>query len=505
MKSIKSRIYIQNGIIIIMIVLIFECVFILGLRNYYYGSVKQKLLNKAYVCGSLYNSYLSDVGIYEKATYILENESKDRYVYMQVFDKNKNLVIDSNGLKYHEYSESSNDRYKNNEYKYNKYMDKYDEYKDNEYKDNGYKGNEYQDIEYAITGKRRVVKGYFNDESIMSISIPLYQRDNIVGVLRYIISTQKMGKYVLKIELFALSIGIFVIIVSFLLSSILAKRIINPVKELTSTAISMAKGDFSKRVCNTSEDEIGRLSDTLNYMANEIVKSNAVKNEFISSISHELRTPLTAIKGWSEIILSGDVENFDDAKQGIQIISDEASRLIELVEELLDFSRFESGRISLTFENIDINSLIRNVCNYFKNRIDKKNIKLVINSYSENCVVKCDKNRLKQVFINIIDNAVKFSNIGGNIEVNIYKKDKYDEHEEKQIVFVEIVDNGIGISKDDICKVTQKFYKGKSNRSGNGIGLAICREIISMHGGELIIESEENKGTRVIVKILTNL
>lgn len=458
MRSIKRRLYRQNGIIIVSIVVILEVIFIWTVRSYYLESARRHLLNKADVSSSFYNRYLINEKVHEKARYILENDSKDSALYMQVFDLNKTMVIDSNGLK------SS-------------------------------KPLNTIDITEALSGRNKISmsRDGKNHERIMAISIPLYHLDNISGALRYVISIEDINKMVMRVSGIALIIGIGVIGIIFLLSSFLAKDITMPIKELTNIAGIMAKGDFSKRAVKRNDDEIGKLSETLNYMAGEIQKSNSVKNEFISSISHELRTPLTAIQGWSEIILAGEVENLEEEKEGLRIIDSEAKRLSGLVEQLLDFSKFESGKVTLDLDIVDINELVEDVYNYFKKRFEKSDIKASLNLSKITCNVMGDINRLKQVLINIIDNSIKFTGGNGIIKIRTYLKGEF--------VFIEIKDNGIGIPTQEIEKVTKKFYKGKSKGAGSGIGLAICREIIDLHGGKLHINSIEGQGTKVSIEI----
>ncbi|MCY6371306.1 sensor histidine kinase [Clostridium ganghwense] len=458
MKGIKSRIYKQNGIIIISIVLILEIIFLLVVRNYYFQSVQQELLNKVKVSGGFYNKYLINERIEEKARYILENDSRDPVFYMQVYDTNRRMLTDSNGLKSNEPIDAA-------------------------------------DIKAALNEEMQIIKEKNNEtkESIMAVSTPLYHLGEISGALRYTVSVEKIETMLLKIFFASIFIGVFVVIITFLLSSFLAKGIVYPIEEVTKVAEIMAAGDFTKRAVKINNDEIGKLSDTLNYMSEEIQKSNLIKNEFISSISHELRTPLTAIQGWSEIILTGEVENLEEAKEGLKIISSETKRLTGLVEELLDFSKFEAGKISLNLEKVDINQLTMEVYNYFKKRFEKVGIEVSLNIEKKPCYAAGDVNRLKQVLINIIDNAIKFSEEDGKISINTYLR--------QENVLIQIEDNGIGIPKKDIHKVTHKFYKGKSKKSGSGIGLSICKEIIHLHGGELSIDSVEGEGTKVNILI----
>lgn len=192
-------------------------------------------------------------------------------------------------------------------------------------------------------------------------------------------------------------------------------------------------------------------------------------------------------------MLTGDVDNEEEAKEGLQIIYDESKRLTGLVEELLDFSKFESGKITLDLGNIDINKSMISVYNYFKKRFKKENIKVILDIDENPCYIKGDINRLKQVFINIIDNSIKFSNENKVISIKTICSDEF--------ILIEIQDKGTGISKEDLDKVTDKFYKGNSKEAGSGIGLAICKEIVSMHKGELNIGSFEGEGTKVSIKI----
>ncbi|SKC85229.1 sensor histidine kinase [Maledivibacter halophilus] len=458
MKSIKGRLYIQNGIIIISIVLILEVIFLFSVRSYYFQSVERQLINKIDISGEFYNRHLINERINEKAKYILENDSKDPIFYMQVIDSDRIMIIDSNGLSY------------------NKPLNT-------------------RDIVEALNGSTKAIitKDVETNEKIMAISTPLYRLNDISGVLRYLISIEDLEKMVARISWISLLIGAIVIIIIFLLSSFLANDIIGPIKELTNISEIMAKGDFSKRATKISNDEIGKLSRTLNYMAEEIQRSNSVKNEFISSISHELRTPLTAIQGWSEIILSGEVENLEEEREGLRIMASEAKRLSSLVEQLLDFSKFEAGKVTLDLKKVDINRLLNDIYSYFKKRFHKSQIKASLALDKNRCYVRGDVNRLKQVFINIIDNSIKFSGEKGIIIIRTFLK--------KDIVLIEIEDNGIGIPSNEIHKITEKFYRGKTKRSGSGIGLAICREIIDLHYGKFYISSVEGKGTKVSIEL----
>src|SRR5690606_31854352 len=207
--------------------------------------------------------------------------------------------------------------------------------------------------------------------------------------------------------------------------------------------------------------------------------------DFISSISHEIRTPLTSIRGWAETLSQGLISE-EETRQGIDIIQKESKRLTKLVEELLDFSRFESGRINMNFEKVDLNLLIKDVLKQYKIKFENKNLEIHYYLDEKITFVYGDSDRLKQVFINIIDNAYKFTNEGGKISVS-------SEHMPNGVK-VTIEDTGIGIPSEEMVHVTEKFYKGSSKFSGNGLGLSISKEIIILHKGKIHIYSKEGKG-----------
>jgi signal transduction histidine kinase len=270
----------------------------------------------------------------------------------------------------------------------------------------------------------------------------------------------------------------------------ISQSIIKPINSITDTAKKMAKGNFNVKASKKYDDEVGTLSDTLNYMADEILKSEKLKNDFISSISHELRTPLTSIKGWAFTLKRPGFNDDRKREEALDIIIEESERLTSLVEELLDFSRFQAGRITLNLENVNLGELLNKTISELEPRFERNNI-FVQNKIQEVQLIKADKNRLKQVFINILDNAVKFSEAGGIITIELFSN-------EKEIV-IAIEDTGCGIPEEDLKKVLQKFYKVQINKPGSGIGLAVCDEIIKLHGGKIEIESKEGAGTKVSI------
>ena len=312
----------------------------------------------------------------------------------------------------------------------------------------------------------------------------------VIGVMRLVVSLEAVDKGISNIIVFFLIISITVLIFSILVSTILAKNIVVPIKKLTIVAEEMAGGDLGVRSDTNSRDEIGKLAKTLDYMAEEIQKREQLKNEFISSISHELRTPLTAIKGWV-ITLDDSQTDKDTLKMGLNIIEKETDRLVNMVEELLDFSRLSSGKMTLNKKEVSIKAISDYIDVYMSARARRENKRLNINLDSENKKIYVDIDRIKQVLINLLDNAFKFTEAEGTISISFTAV-------EGSLKIV-VQDDGSGITKEDLPRVKEKFYKGKNAKSKNGIGLSICDEIVKLHNGEIFIESEEGKGTSVTV------
>ena len=241
------------------------------------------------------------------------------------------------------------------------------------------------------------------------------------------------------------------------------------------------------------DDEIGELCDTINYMAGELGNAEKMKNDFISSVSHELRTPLTAIKGWAETMQMGGSCDAKTMEKGLKIIVNESERLSGIVEELLDFSRIQNNRMVLKMDKIDILAEIDEAIYMLRERALSENKHLIYEEPEILPAVLGDKNRLRQVFINIIDKARKYTPEGGIINIEVSQV-------EENIV-IKISDNGCGIPARHLSKVKEKFYKANQTQRGSGIGLAVADEIVKLHSGTLDIASTEGVGTVVSISI----
>ena len=341
----------------------------------------------------------------------------------------------------------------------------------------------------AWTGKLET-----SGEKIMSYSAPLYNTDGrVCGTVRLISSLKNVDELLRTFYFYVSLIGFIIVAITAFSGFYFIKSIVIPVRQINRVTLDIAKGNMNGAMPNyNSGDEIGDLCRNIDMMAKELADSQKVKNDFISQISHELRTPITAIRGWSETMMADETLN-DLSKRGVTIINSETERLSKMVEEMLDMSRLQSGRLSISVAPVDLVAEFENTVFMMGERAKGENISIVYNMSDSECIVNCDKDRMKQVFFNIIDNSIKHSNPGSEIIASAIR--------EKGVIKFIVEDFGAGISKEDLPYVKEMFYKGSSQKRGSGIGLGVSDEIIRLHGGSLDIESELGIGTRVTVTL----
>ncbi len=270
------------------------------------------------------------------------------------------------------------------------------------------------------------------------------------------------------------------------------KSMVAKLRDMGNTARKIAGGDFKARIEVENHDEIGELCETINYMATELENAETMKNDFISSVSHELRTPLTAIRGWGETSKMSVGVDEELVSRGIDVVLSEADRLSGLVENLLDFSRMQSDRLAVNnVLTVDVATLLSSVADMYTELAVKQGIELSYNPPAQISTIMCDPDRLKQVFINVIDNAVKYTEKGGLVLVA--------QTQEEGCVRIVVKDTGVGIPAEDLDHVKEKFFKSNKTVRGSGIGLAVADEIIKQHSGLLFVESTEGVGTTVTI------
>lgn len=309
------------------------------------------------------------------------------------------------------------------------------------------------------------------------------------GAVRWVISLKQVNKNIAVIVIICILIGLGIILFTAISGLYFVQSIVRPVQKVSDAARKIAMGDFNARIDGGDKDEIGELCDTINYMASELSQSETLKNNFISSVSHELRTPLTAIKGWGETAKMAVGSNDELVHKGLDVVLTESERLTGLVEDLLDFSRMQSGRLSVHKNVIQLGPVVQEAAAMYAEVARKNNLEFTVLCPETLPPVMGDAGRLKQVFINIIDNAIKYSTSGGHVLIDV--------HEEESCLYVKVSDTGVGIPEQDIDRVKEKFFKSNTTVRGSGIGLAVADEIMKQHNGLLFLESKENVGTTV--------
>ena len=353
------------------------------------------------------------------------------------------------------------------------------------------------DISQAIETKeiqKHIGKDPSTGERIMAVSSPMiYVNGEVIGVLRYVTSTHLMDRQIVVVAGIAFAAFLLVMGIVLLSSNYYIRSILVPLSQIVEKAQMITNGSYGSQIQTRYDDEVGELAQAINEMSIQLNQNEKIQTEFISSLSHELRTPLTAITGWSETLLSSE-ELDESTRRGVKIIHREGQRLTEMVLGLLDFTRIQSDRMTLNIEVADVRAEFEDTVFMYGSRLAQDGIALeYIESDDDIPEISCDPKRLRQVFLNIIDNAAKHGGEGKRIETTI-KMDADD-------VVVCIRDFGPGIPEDEIPLVKKKFYKGSSKARGSGIGLAVCDEIVEMHGGELILENAPEGGTLVTVRL----
>lgn len=352
------------------------------------------------------------------------------------------------------------------------------------------------DFKLAIDGQlgNWIGKVFYSKHRVISVAYPIRNYNQIVGVVRFIVSLESANQNIKNIILTFILAAIVALIFYIIIIGIVANRIVEPIKSLINVAKKMALGELNVRCTNLPKNEVGTLGNTLNYMADELSKKDELKNDFISTVSHELRTPLTSIKGWA-ITLQYDKSNAPEILEGLKIIESETDRLSSMVEELLDFSKFISHKVTLKLDKISLDDIYNYIYSYIKPREEREGFSFIHDKVKSKVCLSADFNRLKQVLVNVLDNSIKFLKENGEITLKSFLDDTNTN------VFIEIMDNGIGIPKEELGKVKEKFFKGKTSKSKNGLGLSISEEIMKLHGGSLEIDSVYGQWTKVTLKL----
>lgn len=454
--TITRRWIVNNLGLIALVLLVLEFAFVYAVQSYYYGASQQYLTTKISSVVSVLSRYSQDADMNFSAEMrsTIENFSDKEKMELMAINANGRVVLTSSGFT------SSGD-------------------------------TAMPDYEEAMEEGDGYWIGTSGDETIMAVTMDISGMTTEYNAIRVVTSLDQIQEtlYAYTLTITAVCMGILLLLI--ITGTYFVRSIVRPIKQINATTKKFAKGDFSVRINSASNDEIGDLCVSINQMADELSNTENMKNEFISSVSHELRTPLTAIKGWAETMCMETDQ--DTLRRGVHVIVNETERLSEMVEELLDFSRMQDGKFSLQCANMDVLAELGDAVLIYMEKAKRENIRVIYQEPEMLPFIYGDKNRIRQVFINVIDNAIKYSNPGNTITVSA--------EEVGNMIQVMITDNGMGISEADLPRVKTKFFKANHTRRGSGIGLAVADEIITMHGGRLDITSEQNVGTNVTITL----
>lgn len=354
---------------------------------------------------------------------------------------------------------------------------------------------DYEEATLDSGGTGEYIGALGEEARVMAISVLVERPASDIAALRIVTSLKRVDERIFSALMLVFFVMAMILVAAIASGLYFVSSIVNPVAKIEKTAMRIAAGDFDVRVEPGEGDELGTLTNTINEMAEELGRAAIMKNDFISSVSHELRTPLTAIKGWAETL--GKVQPGDESyKRGVQVILGETDRLYGMVEELLDFSRMQSAGLTLEKEKLDVNAEVQDALIMFQQRAAEERKTLVFEDESKVYPVMADKNRMRQVLVNVLDNALKYTPAGGKIYI--------ETTQDGDMVQTTIRDEGRGISEKDLASVKVKFYKGENSERGSGIGLAVADEIILAHGGELVMQSGTEggaPGTAVAIRL----
>ncbi len=446
---------------IVVIIVIVELIFAVSVSSYHYNSVSETLIMRADAANAAFKQYAEDPTADFSALvrgYVAGYAQRDRMELMTI-DSQGEIALTSSGFMPEDEDQTN--------------MPDYDE--------------------AVASGVPVRHVGVLNGQRVMAVSVPaLVEEQDSLAAVRMVVTLSGVDNQIRLLVTGMVLLGLAVLALVLFSSSYFISSIVNPVGQVGETARKIAQGDFSARLSKNTDDEIGELCEIINYMAEELATSEKLKNDFISSVSHELRTPLTAIQGWAETVLTTGGEDRELLEKGMGVVISETGRLSGMVEELLDFSRMQSGRLRLVMTKIDALAELYEACLMYAERARRDGIRLIYDD-ADAAVVYGDRNKLRQVFVNVLDNAIKYSDTGGEVVI--------ETDVTPQTLTVRVKDKGIGIREEDLPKIKQKFYKADSTRRGSGIGLAVADEIVTRHGGTFNIESVYGEGTTVILTL----
>lgn len=340
-----------------------------------------------------------------------------------------------------------------------------------------------------------VGRGVVNDTLSYIVGMPIYSGDTIIGSV-FATTENTANTLTLAVMRIFIASALVCLSIAFVAIWYLTKNFVRPLKQMSTAAKKFAIGDFSYRVKITGDDELADLGKAFNDMADSLDTLESSRRSFVSNVSHELRTPMTSIGGFIDGILDGTIPR-DKQDYYLNIVSGEIRRLSRLVVAMLNMSKIESGSFEMKPTNYDISEQIIHILLTFEQKIEEKNIEIQNLENLQPTYIVADTDMIYQVIYNIFDNAVKFTNEGGYINISMIST--------ANDVEVHIKNSGIGIKSEELPKVFERFYKVDKSRSldakGAGLGLYIVKMMVEMHGGKIWAKSDDDSSAEFIFKL----
>jgi signal transduction histidine kinase len=365
-----------------------------------------------------------------------------------------------------------------------------------------------EDIVEATKGNINYSAAMTAGRTIVNLSYPVFVNNEVVEIIRYSKDYTELFNYSKNFKNISNIFAALIFFVILIFSLLFSKQITRPIKKLAEASEDVAKGNFEIDLKVNTKDEIGYLAERFNIMVGKIKEQIAIiKNDkdsliklqsenktFFDNVTHELKTPITTIMGYAEAIEEMNLSDDSFYKKGLNCIIDESNRLNNMVIELLQLAKTSSNQFSYNFEDIDVGKVLINTCEEMGIKGKKYNIN-VVTSIGRDLNMYGDRDKLKEVFVNLLDNSMKYGDVNSNIYVNAYREDNQ--------IFIRIKDLGEGISEENLSKIFEPFYrvnKKNSRQQGSaGLGLTIVREIVEKHGGNISVRSKLNEGIEVTI------
>ena len=460
-RGLRERWLFSAALPILLLLVLAVALFSIGVQEYYYSAMRSGLESRARIAAETFSGYgvKSYSEYYRLASYSAETFEEKDTIELQFINTNGRVQVSSYGLTAGTLPGTS-------------------------------------DVDSAIGGKMASFQGRDpqTGENILAVSYPLFFNSRVVGVLRYVTSLREAQHRVLVESLLASAAALVCMALIAASNAIFINNVVQPVAVVSDAARRISGGSYGIMIENHYRDELGELVDNINDMSMKISQAEKIQQEFISSVSHELRTPLTAISGWAETLSVDPGSTLDQTKRGLGIILKESRRLTTMVEELLEFTKMQDGRFTLRVESVDLAGELEDAVYTYFELFRQEGIEVCYTGPDDDIPpVVADSERMKQVFCNVLDNAAKHGGSGKRIDVSAAR--------EGNSFVIRVRDYGPGIPEAELPFVKQKFYKGSSKARGSGIGLAVCDEIVRLHGGTFDIANADGGGAVVTIAL----